>query len=88
MSLEEAVRRMTGLPAAEFGLRGRGSIVPGAFADLVLFDPETVIDRATFDDPTLPSAGIELVMVNGQPVWRDGAATGARPGQVLRREAA
>lgn len=88
MSLEEAVRRMTGLPAAEFGLRGRGSIVPGAFADLVLFDLETVIDRATFDDPTLPSAGIELVMVNGQPVWRDGAATGARPGQVLRREAA
>ncbi len=88
MSLEEAVRRMTGLPAAEFGLKGRGTIAPGAHADLVLFDPETVIDRATFDDPTLPSAGIELVMVNGAAVWRDGAATGARPGQVLRREAA
>ena len=86
-SLEEAVRRMTGLPAATFGLSGRGVIAPGAAADLVLFDAETVIDRASFEEPTRAAAGIELVLVNGTPVWRDGAATGARPGRVLRRGA-
>lgn len=83
-SLETAVYRMTGLPAAQFGLTGRGAIRPGAFADMVLFDPDTVIDRATFADPIQPAAGIELVMVNGRVVWRDGAHTGARPGRALR----
>ena len=85
-SLEEAVRRMTSLPASRFGLVNRGIIKPGAFADLVLFDPDTVIDRATFENPTLPAAGIELVMVNGTTIWRDGASTGARPGRALRRQ--
>jgi N-acyl-D-amino-acid deacylase len=51
-----------------------------------LFDPATVIDRATFEAPTTPAAGIDLVMVNGQVVWRDGASTGARPGRTLRRQ--
>ncbi|HUA54781.1 MAG TPA: D-aminoacylase [Candidatus Sulfotelmatobacter sp.] len=83
--LHEAVHKMTGLTAANFGLRDRGVLRVGAFADLVLFDPETVIDRATFEKPTQPAAGIELVMVNGRPVWRDGAPTGARPGRALRR---
>ena len=82
--LEEAVRKMTSLPAARFGLTGRGVIRPGAFADLVLFDPETVIDRATWDEPTRPSGGIELVMVNGRTVWRDQGPTDARPGRAIR----
>lgn len=85
-SLEEAVRRMTSLPAARFGLTDRGVIGQGAFADLVLFDPDTVIDRATFENPTQPAAGIEMVMVNGRVIWRDGESTGARPGRALRRQ--
>jgi N-acyl-D-amino-acid deacylase len=84
-SLEEAVRRMTSLPAARFGLVNRGIVRSGAFADLVLFDPDTVIDRASFDRPTEPAAGIEAVVVNGRIVWQAGAPTGARPGRLLRR---
>jgi N-acyl-D-amino-acid deacylase len=83
-SLEEAVRRMTSLPAAQFGLVDRGSLRPGAYADLVLFDPTTIADRATFEVPTQPAAGIEMVMVNGRVIWQNGAATGARPGRALR----
>ena len=86
-SLEEAVHKMTGLPARNFGLANRGVLEPGAMADLVIFDPETVIDTATFDQPKQPARGIELVMVNGRVVWRDGASTGARPGRALRRGA-
>ena len=86
MPLEEAVRRMTGLSAERFGLDGRGVIEPGAVADLCLFDPETVIDRATFENPLAPADGIRHVLVAGETVWRDGAATGARPGRALRRE--
>jgi N-acyl-D-amino-acid deacylase len=84
-TLEEAVRRMTALPAAQFGLKDRGSLRPGAFADLVLFDPATIADTATFEKPKAPAAGISLVMVNGRMVWSDGAATGNRPGRALRR---
>jgi N-acyl-D-amino-acid deacylase len=84
--LEEAVRKMTGLPAARFALRDRGRVAPGAFADITVFDPATVIDRASFAAPTTPAAGIHLVIVNGKAVWRDDDATGERPGRVLRRE--
>jgi N-acyl-D-amino-acid deacylase len=84
-SLEEAVRRMTALPAAQFGLTDRGVLRAGAYADLVLFDPDTISDRATFEQPTLPAAGIAQVFVNGRSVWRDGAPTGSRPGRALRR---
>jgi N-acyl-D-amino-acid deacylase len=84
-TLEEAVRRMTALPAAQFGLKDRGSLRVGAFADLVLFDPVVVADTATFEKPKAPAAGISLVMVNGRVVWNDGAATGNRPGRALRR---
>jgi N-acyl-D-amino-acid deacylase len=85
--MEEAVRRMTGLPAARFGLTNRGQIRVGAYADITVFDPATVIDRASFAAPKTPAGGIELVMVNGEIVWRDGAPTGARPGRALRRQA-
>jgi N-acyl-D-amino-acid deacylase len=86
--LEEAVRKMTALPAAEFGLKTRGRLAPGLAADLVVFDPATVIDRATFERPTEPSAGIEMVLVAGTPVWDKGRDTGARPGRALRRQSA
>jgi N-acyl-D-amino-acid deacylase len=86
--LEEAVRKMTGLPAARFRLKDRGKIAAGAFADITVFDPATVIDRASFEAPTTPATGIHLVLVNGKPVWREDATTGERPGRVLRREVA
>ena len=85
MPLEEAVRRMTGLSAERFGLKDRGVLREGAFADLVIFDPATVIDRATFAHPKEPAAGIDAVFVNGKPVWQAGAPTGERTGRVLRR---
>ena len=86
--LSEAIRRMTGLPAKRFGLKDRGTITEGAHADLVLFDPETVLDAATFEDPMKPATGIHTVWVNGEPVWADGKSTGARPGTVLKGRAA
>lgn len=82
--LEEAVRRMTSLPAARFGLTDRGVLRVGAMADLVLFDPLTVTDAATFADPIRPALGIHGVWVNGQLVWNGSATTGARPGAVLK----
>ena len=68
------------------GLSGRGKLEAGAAADMVLFDPATVIDRATTADPHLTAAGIERVWVGGTVVYEGGAVTGARPGLVLRRE--
>ena len=90
IGLEEAVHRMTGKPAAVFGLAGRGEVREGAFADLVIFDPDTIIDEATFEDPIRPAAGIRAVFVNGREVWANGsavppAAAGPRPGRMLRR---
>ncbi len=86
LDLEEAVHKMTALAADHVGIKDRGRLVPGAFADLVLFDPATVIDRATTTDPHALSAGIERVWVNGQTVYAGGATSGLRPGRVLRRE--
>jgi N-acyl-D-amino-acid deacylase len=84
LPIEEAVRRMTSLPARQFGLRDRGIIAPGAWADLVVFDPQTIADRATYANPFQQATGIDHVYVNGRAVLRDGNATGARPGRVLR----
>ena len=85
LTLEDAVRRMTGLTATRFGLTDRGEVRAGAYADLVMFDAETVADRATFDEPTRPAAGIDVVMVNGAVVREGGQVTGNRPGRALRR---
>jgi N-acyl-D-amino-acid deacylase len=85
LPLEEAIRKMTSLAAAHVGIPQRGTIAPGRFADLVLFDPATVADEATTQDPHRISTGIARVWVNGREVWRDGAPTGARPGRVIRR---
>jgi N-acyl-D-amino-acid deacylase len=84
LELGEAIRRMTSLPAGIFGLRDRGRIAPGAYADLVLFDSDTIVDRATYDAPYAYPGGIDRVFVNGATVVREGAPTGARPGRVLR----
>jgi dihydroorotase/N-acyl-D-amino-acid deacylase len=84
LSLEEAVRRMTSLPAARLGLADRGLVRPGQKADLVLFDPATVVDRATFEKPHQYADGVSLVVVNGQIVFDGEKMTGARPGRVLR----
>ena len=84
--LEKAVHKMSGLTAARFGLADRGVVREGAFADLTLFNADTVDEAATFDKPIAPSIGIETVLVNGAVVWCDGKPSGARPGRVLRRQ--
>jgi N-acyl-D-amino-acid deacylase len=81
--LEEAIRKMTSLPAQRFGFRDRGLLREGFQADLVVFDPRRVTDAATFEDPHRPSEGIDDVLVNGAPVRRGGRATGKRPGRIL-----
>jgi N-acyl-D-amino-acid deacylase len=83
--IEEAVRKMTSLAAANVGIVNRGAIVPGYFADLVLFDPATVADRATFETPQARAVGIQTVWVNGQIVFDAGKATGRFPGKAIRR---
>lgn len=82
--LEDAIRRMTSLPAATFRLAGRGLLRPGFWADVVVFDPAKVADIATYDDPHHYALGIEHVLVNGVPVIRGGTHTGARAGVPLR----
>jgi N-acyl-D-amino-acid deacylase len=85
--LEEAIRKMTTLSADNVGITDRGAIEPGRFADLVLFDPATVADRATTADPHAVSVGIRSVWVNGDVVYEQGGTTSARPGRVIRRAA-
>jgi N-acyl-D-amino-acid deacylase len=85
-TLEEAVRRMTSLPADNVGLRDRGRLVEGAFADVAVFDPATVADLATYEQPHIYATGMRHVVVNGAPVFREGQLTHATPGRRLRRE--
>jgi N-acyl-D-amino-acid deacylase len=85
LTLEEAIHRMTGMPAAKFGLAERGVVEAGAWADLVLFDPATVDDVATYESPRRHPVGIRSVWVNGTLVVRDGVHTGERPGRAVRR---
>jgi N-acyl-D-amino-acid deacylase len=84
LRLEEAVRKFTSLPASRLRLNDRGVLKAGMWADIVVFDPELIADRATFSAPKQLSVGMQWVLVNGVPVIADGAATSALPGQVLR----
>ena len=86
LTLEDAVRKMTSLNAAKLGLRDRGLLRPGAFADVTLFDPARVIDHSTFGEPFQYGEGIEFVIVNGRVVLDKGKPTGERPGRALRLE--
>jgi dihydroorotase/N-acyl-D-amino-acid deacylase len=84
LRLEDAIRKFTALPAQRMRLSDRGVLKAGLWADVVIFDPETITDRATFENPNQVSEGMKYVLVNGVPVIDDGKATNALPGKVLR----
>jgi N-acyl-D-amino-acid deacylase len=83
ISLEEAIRKLTNLPATNLGLDHRGLIKNDYFADIVVFDPKTIIDRATYEKPHQYAEGVKHVFVNGVQVLRDGEHTGTKPGKAL-----
>ena len=85
LTLPEAIRKMTSFPASRFKLNDRGLIRRGYKADLVLFDPDKIIDRSTFSEPELMADGVKRVFVNGVEVWGNGRSTGDLPGKALRR---
>ena len=84
ISLQEAVRRLTSLPATNLKISDRGALAPGYFADVVVLDPATIADKATFAEPHQYSVGVRDVIVNGVPVLRDGEHTGATPGRFVK----
>ena len=84
--LEEAIRKMTALPAGKMGIANRGLLKESFFADINIFDPATIIDKATFDKPHQYPEGIKYVIVNGEVVVDNGKHTGARPGMVLKKK--
>ena len=84
IGLEEAIRRLTSLPAGNLGLARRGALKPGFFADIAVFNPDSIADHATFDRPHQYATGMVHVLVNGVPVLKNGAHTGRRPGRVVR----
>ena len=86
LSLEEAIRKFSALPAQRMRLADRGVLKAGLWADVVVFDPGTITDKATFEEPNQLSVGMEWVLVNGVPVVADGKATNALPGKVLRQK--
>jgi N-acyl-D-amino-acid deacylase len=86
LTLPEAIRKMTSFPAHRFELNDRGLIRRGYKADIVIFDPKRIIDRATFEQPELTAEGVKRVFVNGTEVWANGRVTGARPGKPLRHQ--
>jgi N-acyl-D-amino-acid deacylase len=88
LTAQDAVRRMSGQAALAMGLKDRGLVKPGYFADLVLYDPAAVLDTATFGRPVQTGAGIRRVLVNGRTVLKDGVPTGVSAGRVLRRDPA
>ena len=85
MPMHDAVNRMTGLSAKNFHLAGRGMLKPGFFADVTIFNHDTIIDLATFERPKQKSLGIEQVIVNGKTAWIGGKSVGAGQGRVLKR---
>jgi dihydroorotase/N-acyl-D-amino-acid deacylase len=84
LTLEDAIRKFSALPASRMRLADRGVIKIGMWADLVVFDPNTITDRATFENPNQLSEGMQFVLVNGVPVIQNGKMTNALPGQVVR----
>ncbi len=86
LTLENAIYKMSGLPAKTIGMDDRGIIKPGMLADIVVFNSETIIDHATYDKPTLMSDGVIHTLVNGRVAWSNGAATGIQSGVILRRD--
>ncbi len=84
LSIEEAVRKAAALPAENLSLEGRGRLAEGYFADVLVFDPATIQDHATFEQPHQYSTGILHVFVNGEQVIKDGEHTGATPGRFVR----
>jgi N-acyl-D-amino-acid deacylase len=87
LSIEEAVRKLSSLPADNLSLPERGRLTAGAFADVVVFDPNTIQDHATYDNPHQLSTGVSYVVVNGKMAIKDGVATGAATGRVVRGRA-
>ena len=85
VTFEDAIRSMTSLPAAVFGMKDRGMIREGIAADILIFDPAKIVDRSTYVDPHHLAEGMVFVLVNGQPVIQDGKFTTALPGKVLSR---
>jgi N-acyl-D-aspartate/D-glutamate deacylase len=85
LSLEEGVRRLTSMPAQRVGLADRGTLAPGAWADITIFDPDLVAERGTVTQPNAYATGIDMVLVNGVPAFEGGAFGDARTGHVLRR---
>ncbi|HEX7280719.1 MAG TPA: amidohydrolase family protein, partial [Vicinamibacterales bacterium] len=83
LTLPEAIKKMTSLPAARLKLKDRGTIAVGMKADLMIFDPATIIDRSTFEQPRLRPRGIYRVFVNGTPVWTGDSPENERPGVVI-----
>ncbi|MEE8301599.1 MAG: amidohydrolase family protein, partial [Candidatus Tectomicrobia bacterium] len=86
LSLQDAIHKMTALPARTIGMQDRGLIKPGMAADIAVFDAETIIDHATYQNPTAVSEGVVYTIVNGDIAWRDGAVTGIQGGKTLFRE--
>jgi N-acyl-D-amino-acid deacylase len=84
MTLEEAVRKATSAVATRLSIPDRGLLREGLYADIVVFDPATIADRSTFEQPHQPSVGVKMVFVNGTMIVRDGKHTGAKPGRVLK----
>ena len=85
LTLEEAIRKMAALPAAKMRMADRGVLKQGMWADVVVFDPATITDKATFEQPNQLSVGMAYVLVNGVPVIADGKQTNALPGRVIKR---
>jgi N-acyl-D-aspartate/D-glutamate deacylase len=84
LTLEDAVRKMTGAVADRLSIRDRGELREGMYADVMIFDPNTIIDRATYEKPHQLSVGVKYVLVNGVAVVSDGKVTGAKPGRIVR----
>src|SRR5207237_4929212 len=84
LTLEDAVRKMSGATAARLSITDRGLLKEGMYADVMVFDPNTIIDRATYDKPHQLSVGVVHVLVNGTPVVSDSRVTGAKPGRIVR----